>query len=326
VKTKFVLFTLVASVALIGQAQAGGRHSGARGTGRSSAGSRAIPSRGAYYHSSPMRSYSGRMRYSGIHSSPYANRSTAFRQPYVHSSRSVRGNLSRFSAQRYNGARHFARSGNNSQFTRSRTGNVARGNGAIQNRATRAGRLQNRNSLRANWRSHVFARHSTNWHRDWDRRHEHWWHGHRCCFINGSWFVFDLGFYPWWPWPYWYPSDYYYGYPYAYNGYPYDYYGDGYSNGYDPGYYDPGAYQGGEYYYYDQNADQNGDSQYDQNTGSSVAAMQERLAREGYYHGRIDGIMGPETRQALEAYRRDHPRSAGGGGHERVYDSSPSDQ
>ena len=34
--------------------------------------------------------------------------------------------------------------------------------------------------------------------------------------------------------------------------------------------------------------------------------LQRRLARAGYYHGAIDGIMGPQTRSALRAYEQDH--------------------
>jgi Putative peptidoglycan binding domain len=291
-KTKFLLLALAASVALMGQAQANGRHNGGRGTGRGAAGGRAVSSRGAYSHSSPMRSYGARMRYSRIHSSSYVHHSTAYGRHYVYPRGSTFGNVNRFSTQHYTGANHFVRSGNNSHFTQGRTGNLAHGN-----------------RLRSNWQNHVFARHSANWNRGWDRRYAHWWHGHRAVFIGGSWVLFNLGFYPWAPWPYWYPYDYYYGYPY-YGGYPYDYSGYGYSYGYDPGAYDPGAYdpgtyQNGEYYYYDgQNADQDGGPQYD--ADSNVAAMQERLAREGYYHGQIDGIMGPETRKALADYRRDH--------------------
>ena len=82
----------------------------------------------------------------------------------------------------------------------------------------------NTNNLRPNWRSHVLAQHSASWHRDWDRGHDHWWHGHHCRFINGSWVIFDAGFDPWWP--YGYP----YGY-YAYDGYPYDYGSDDYDQG-----------------------------------------------------------------------------------------------
>ena len=38
--------------------------------------------------------------------------------------------------------------------------------------------------------------------------------------------------------------------------------------------------------------------------GSSVVTLQRQLARAGYYHGAIDGIMGPETRRAMRAYQR----------------------
>src|SRR6266513_5438984 len=75
--------------------------------------------------------------------------------------------------------------------------------------------------------NHVFAQRSANWNHNWDRRHDHFWNGHRCRFVNGSWFIFDFGFFPWFGWPYfdYYPYDYYpYGYPYGYGygyGYPY---------------------------------------------------------------------------------------------------------
>ena len=134
--------------------------------------------------------------------------------------------------------------------------------------------------LRQGWQKHVFAQHAADWHRDWDRRSDHWWNGHRCHFFNGVWIVFDIGFDPWW---WWYsPYDYYsYGYPYPY------------SYGYDPGYYgSTGYYNDGGY------ADQAG--------GSTVAAVQERLAREGYYRGPIDGVFGPETRAALADYQSNH--------------------
>src|SRR5258708_32738585 len=62
-------------------------------------------------------------------------------------------------------------------------------------------------------------------------------------------------------------------YPYPYYGYyPYDYYG---YNDYGYG-----------------------------NTNTLVE-VQRRLARAGYYHGAIDGIMGPQTRRAIRAYERD---------------------
>jgi Putative peptidoglycan binding domain len=90
----------------------------------------------------------------------------------------------------------------------------------------------------------------------------------------------------------------FYGYPY-YGYYPYDYYG----YGYDPyGSYSP---YGSDYYGGSGYGDGNGN-------GSSVVQLQRRLARAGYYHGAIDGIMGPATRRAIRAYERTHnPREYG---------------
>ena len=65
--------------------------------------------------------------------------------------------------------------------------------------------------------------------------------------------------------------------------YPYPYYG--YYGSY--GYY--GGYNG-----------------YGYGNASTVIEVQRRLARTGYYHGRIDGIMGPQTRRAIRAYERNH--------------------
>jgi hypothetical protein len=89
--------------------------------------------------------------------------------------------------------------------------------------------------------------------------------------------------------PFFYP--YYYGYyPYGFYpygpGYGYDPYGYGHGYGYDP--YNQSGYQGVA-----------------AGTGS-VREMQVRLARAGYYHGRIDGVMGPRTRYAIRAYKRSH--------------------
>jgi hypothetical protein len=136
----------------------------------------------------------------------------------------------------------------------------------------------------------VAAQHSRNWQRNWDRSRDHVWHGHHCRFINGSWVIFDFGFYPWWP----------YGYPYDY--YADDYYGSPY--GYDPGYYDSGAYQSEEYY------GQNGYG--DEYANSTVIAVQQRLANEGYYRGQIDGVNGPETRRAVARYQSSHGLRATG--------------
>ena len=37
---------------------------------------------------------------------------------------------------------------------------------------------------------------------------------------------------------------------------------------------------------------------------SIVVQVQERLSRADYYHGRIDGVMGSQTRSAIRAYQR----------------------
>jgi peptidoglycan hydrolase-like protein with peptidoglycan-binding domain len=37
-----------------------------------------------------------------------------------------------------------------------------------------------------------------------------------------------------------------------------------------------------------------------------VANVQEALQAQGYYHGEVDGMLGPLTRAALADYQRDH--------------------
>src|SRR5215467_5870073 len=114
------------------------------------------------------------------------------------------------------------------------------------------------------------------------------------------------GYSPSYSYGYGYPYSYGYGYPYysyglsipfglfgspyyGYNyGYPYDYYG-GYPSNYSYGYY--GYTQPGYTTYAN---------------SSVVIAVQTRLARAGYYHGVIDGAMGPRTHYAIQAYERDH--------------------
>jgi hypothetical protein len=82
-------------------------------------------------------------------------------------------------------------------------------------------------------------------------------------------FIGDFGFPWWWGWGWdW-------GYPYGYyGGYNYGDYGSGYG--------------------------------YGDSNQSRVAELQRRLARAGYYHGAIDGIMGSATRRAIRVYERDH--------------------
>ena len=130
-----------------------------------------------------------------------------------------------------------------------------------------------------------------NWNGNW--RHHH--HNNNDVIFIGS-----FGF-PYWGWGWGYPyGSYGYGYPYGYDygyGYPYGY-------GYD---YNYGNYYGDAGY---------GDQGYgysDRYRGkSSVAQLQRRLARAGYYSGAIDGIMGPETRRAIRAYERSQNQRAYG--------------
>ena len=184
------------------------------------------------------------------------------------------------------------------------------------------------NHLRRDWQRHVFGSRSGDWHRDWDRHCDHWWNGHRCCFINGSWVIFAVGFDPWWPW--YYADNEYYGndIPYYGSSSPYFSYDDPYSYNYDPNYYDSGDYQGQTYYdqnsypdqsqaYYDSSVyqtevdpDQNGYQDYSKYM--TVAAAQERLAREGYYTGESNGALSSEMRQALRRYQRAHGLSLTG--------------
>jgi hypothetical protein len=98
-------------------------------------------------------------------------------------------------------------------------------------------------------------------------------HFHHFNHFNNVVFIGDFGFPGWWGWG-WGPwSGWGWGYPYGYyGGYNYGYYGSGYGSG--------------------------------DGSGSRVAELQSRLARAGYYHGAIDGIMGPATRRAIRAYER----------------------
>jgi len=87
-----------------------------------------------------------------------------------------------------------------------------------------------------------------------------------------------------------------YGYPYyGYGYYPYS----GFSFGYYP--YNYGYPYDYSYGYYNSRPAYGTYA-----NGSIVAQVQARLARAGYYHGAIDGAMGPRTRYAIERYERDH--------------------
>ena len=94
---------------------------------------------------------------------------------------------------------------------------------------------------------------------------------------------------------------YYYGagsYPYYgyYSGYPYSNWGSGVSSGYYPySHWGGHSYRGyNNYYsYYTPTYGYN---------GSMVTAVQRRLGQLGYYHGVVDGVIGPQTRGAIAAF------------------------
>jgi hypothetical protein len=274
-KTKFYSLALIVSAAFVAQAY-GDHHNNGSGQGTSNNSPRSRSGPGSSYRSMPMRNFSGNGRiYSGQRFSPLGVRSQTsanFHPQFANPNANI-------------GARRFNQFSNANNQVKSNT--IHNGVGANQ--------IRNGNNLPSNWRNHVVAQHSANWHHDWDRNHDHWWNGHRCRFFGGSWVIFDFGFYPW---PYWYPYDYYgYGYyPYGYSGYPY---------GYDSGYDNSNAYQGQEY----QGEGNYGQNSYDspsEGPGSVVTAAQEQLARDGYYHGRIDGVAGPGTRGAVARFQSDH--------------------
>jgi hypothetical protein len=159
-----------------------------------------------------------------------------------------------------------------------------------QRRATgpRPSTAENRQSFVKN---HAFARHDGSWHRDWDRHHAHFDHGHVFVFVGGSWW----GLYPWDYYPYDnygdYPYDYSYDYPDDYSGYIYD--GADYS-----------ASQPYSYY--------NGYAPSGQSSNAVVSAVQSKLASLGYYHGTSDGVLGDQTEAALARYQQDQNLSVTG--------------
>jgi Putative peptidoglycan binding domain len=274
-KTKFYWAALLASAAMIAQANAGGRYGG--GGGGSVA--RVAPARAAVpsFNSAASGSFgSGRMVYSGERSSPTTLRSPsspAVRQYYINANA---------------GTRQFARTNIDRADRPARLSNG--GNRAITNvrrQGNGSGQIRSGNNLPSNWRDHVVARHSADWHRDWDRRHGHFHHGHVFVFIDGFWWGLDPGFYPY----YAYDNNPYDDNGYANNAYPYDYYE------YSP-------------YNYD---DEQGYAPSDQDANNAtVSAVQSKLAKLGYYRGAIDGVVGDETQAALARYQEKYDLSVTG--------------
>ncbi len=248
---------VVASAALLQSVQAGSRSS----AHSFSSGNFAAP---ASHYSGPSRSFSsGGARFNGparIYSAtgPRFSSTSALRNPAYFSNRA------RFS-------------GNRTTAFNSRNYTSARARLAF-------GRTAGVRSQAFNNRGRVVAQRSANWQPHWDRGRDHFWHGHRCHFRNGFWFIYD---------PFLFEP---YGYGYGY--YPYG--GDYEDAPYDESYPD---YSTGPAPSTDGPSD----------TGSQVGDVQSALAREGYYDGAIDGRLGDATRKALRKYQRDHGLQVTGG-------------
>jgi hypothetical protein len=98
-------------------------------------------------------------------------------------------------------------------------------------------------------------------------RHDRVWWANR--FPNTRFVLFGGGYYYWWG-GYWYPA---YGYSPIYSNYAYNEPIYGYNN---------------------------------LAPGQVIENVQVALRDQGYYRGRVDGMVGPETRGALAGYQRDH--------------------
>jgi hypothetical protein len=237
----------------------------------------------------------GGMRGDGFRAAPYRYGGTHY------AGRSFGGPTGAF--RYYNGgsrtsaARTYQFSGRENQSMKSYAGrntNVAR----QQNRSTsltrqnmRTSNAQSGAAVRTAMANHrVFVRHDGNWHRDWDRHHAHFDHGHVFVFTDGFWW----GLYPWDYYPYdaygSYPSD-YYGYPYGYNDYPDD--------GYDYNTQDPYSYYSGY-------------AAPTQSDNTVVSSVQSQLTKLGYYPGAVDGVAGDETQAAIARYQEDNDLSVTG--------------
>ena len=209
VKTKLCGVALVASAVTIAQANPGGVHvvTGASHKGAVARSAPAVhapmrPGGVSSFRSTPMRSHGSRPFYSGPRPSSFGMRSSpssAYRRPFY----SSRGSFTRSgpytvaTIPQRNRVATFANRRNPSVarvWNQRNTGTQFRNGNNLRN----PNNLRNRdNHLRRDWQKHVFAHGSGGWHRDWNRNCDHWWNGHQCSFINGSWVIFNLGFSPW---------------------------------------------------------------------------------------------------------------------------------
>jgi hypothetical protein len=134
----------------------------------------------------------------------------------------------------------------------------------------------------------VSARHDANWHRDWDKHRFHHHNGLVFVFLDGFWWGLSPAYFPWDYYPY-YAYD---NYPYDSSDYPYDYYDYSYPYNYDDEGINPAADEYGN--------------------NATVSAVQSALAKLGYYHGAVDGVLGDATEAALARYQEDRDLSVTG--------------
>jgi hypothetical protein len=99
---------------------------------------------------------------------------------------------------------------------------------------------------------------------------------------GGSGYYYGGSAYPYYGYSSGWPSS-TWGYGTSWGNYPYSYWGGGYPYGSYNNYY---SYSTPSYGY----------------NGSMVAAVQRRLGQLGYYHGVVDGVIGPQTRSAIAAF------------------------
>src|SRR5207253_3053050 len=145
-KTKFYWFAVLASAALIAQAQAGGHHGGGGGNFAAAGPGPTRSGGGPSFHSMPTRAFgSGRMIYSGQRFSSIGARPPAFGQRYISSTGGAPSRAVQFRRENIN------RSERPVQF--SNAGNRAIMN--VRHDGNRAGQLRGGNNLPTNWRKHV---------------------------------------------------------------------------------------------------------------------------------------------------------------------------
>ena len=300
-KTKLYWVALLASAALVGQAQGGGNHGGGgmgggfSGGGHvSGGGGRAGPvGGGGGFRGGGFRGASP--AFGGAHGSfgvGSRGGGVGFGMPHYQRPVYLNGRVARSVTPSIGARTAASRPQNRFSSTRNAVGQraaAAFNRGANASAARSPGRAAHRG---LNGRTdHIAERHDSNWHRDWDRRHAHFFHNRFFVFDNGFWCGLDDGFFPWDYLPY-YAGDYY----------PYDYYTDvqPYDNTAPASAYPYGYYTG---------------VQPDYNTAAAdgapvpdptVEATQERLAQLGYYNSPVDGIFGPTTRDALAKYQIDN--------------------